>query len=413
MTRYLSRTLAPDAHATATALYGATEAERLLPRFGPMTFIAYGAACFIGNKPRRMPPQPRPEFTDSPLVSRSGTRLPLRALPWRELNRRFWSQGTTVFADKYERSEPRELTAFEKPVESMTLDELIKTQDAEPLSESRRSWLTRGTGVASLAPWSAYDENSIGATIVDPVAQAALMAIDEGFTPDDATDFADEASSIGRGIAYTTLDPISAKQIEFEQQQHGNGPVVRVTLQRIFRAGGDAPAKEGLSIATDRKLMPEDFMRLARSVKRTLATAFGACQTLDDLHARVDLIRDALLDSGVTIDFSAPDWREERERFLAPADPEWHSSFERVQPTVVVLSDAPHEDGCVNDAVNRDCFCSRPGCTTIECHRHERVTRLVHRSTLRSKDELWRERLFDVTAFELGTDGLVDPLVMF
>lgn len=264
----------------------------------------------------------------------------------------------------------------------------------EPLSESRRAWLTRGAGVASLAPWDAYNEGSIGETIVDPEAQAMLEAVVEEPLIDDSNHDARRF-----GTAYETLDPITAKQIEREQINAMTGPVTRVHL-------GTNPDNGKLTINPDRKLFGDEFMRLARSVKRTLASTFGPVATLDDLHARVDLIADALHDTGVTIDAGTPDWREERARLNEPLDAEWHSAFETVQPVVA------YAEGDIDP----DFSCPRRNCGFVrpEAHEHIRITREHHRrpQNVGSQDEFWHTRLFDITAFELGTEGLVDPLVV-
>ena len=332
------------------------------------------------------------------LVSKNGIPLPLRAIPWRDLNREYWSQGKVVRPELLERTEPRELTAFEKTVDpsrceihellGMTAEQyadatpaqlLAATKRMEPLTESRRAWLTRGAGVDSLDP-------AIEAILADPTAEAAIIDIDE---PDADHD---EHDAIRFGTPYELLDPITAKQIEWEQQQHANGPVTRVQLV--------PSAKGGVALRPNRQLLPDEFMTIARSVKRTMASAFGAITSVDDLHARVDLMRDALSNSGVTLDCESADPTEERERFLAPADPIFHSSYEYVQPVIEIAEGTEAE---------RPCY--RRSCTTFDEHRHIRIARIAHRGALRSTDELWHNRIFDVTAFELGTHGLVDPLV--
>ena len=328
------------------------------------------------------------------LLSKNGIPLPLRAMPFRDLNREYWSRGKVVHPEKLERTEARELTAFEKTLDtaSMSLDDLVATQDMELMSESRRSYLTRGAGVASLAPWDAYNEGSIGETIVDTEAQAMLEAIDDPLIESadhDARRF---------GVPYETVDPITAKQIAWEMEQAMTSPVTRVRL-------GTNPTTGKLSIATDRKMLPDELMTIARSVKRSLAAAFGTISTLDDLHARVDLIRDALNDSGVTIDLS-PDWREERARLVEPLDAEWHSAYESVHPMVVYNPADPTDDQFAP--------CRRRCNYQHTTHGHIRVARVTHRrpKNVGAADEFWHRQLPDVTAYELGTDGLVDPLVV-
>lgn len=154
------------------------------------------------------------------LVSKSGKRLPLRAIPYRELNTRFWSRGLVAYPDALERVASRELAAFERPVESLTLQELIDTQGSEPLSESRKSFLSTGQGVLHLDA-SDYEEGSIGEMIADQIDLNSF---------EDEAEFADEASSIGNGIAYEILDPITAKQIDWEQRAWHTGPVHTLKL---------------------------------------------------------------------------------------------------------------------------------------------------------------------------------------
>jgi hypothetical protein len=330
---------------------------------------------------------------DSPLVSRNGLRLPLRAFTWRELNRRFWSKGEVVFADKLERSKARELTLYERTSDpsSMTWEEIRDTADLEPLSESRRSWLERGFGVLSLEGLT-YGEGSIGEMLNAKGQLGALGTLERNSQNDG---FADEASSFGKGVAYETVDPITAKQIAWEQEQHSNSAVTRVKI--VPKAG--AP---GLGLVTDRTLMPDEMMRLARSVKRTL---LDESSHFDDLAGRFRLMPSA----ADLLGFSSADAAEERARYLEPADLEWHSSFEEPRPSIGYY--APFTKGTYTaDFCPRNAG-KRQRCFVTENHRHERVTRVVHRTPRRNETELWHQRIFDITAFELGTDGLVDALV--
>jgi hypothetical protein len=395
--------------------------------------VATGPACFIANKPRSMPLRrscTNPDCVDEKgrllgsaklhrhcpthectlrLTSKTGKALPLRAIPWRELNRHYWSEGKVLNEHLLERSEPRELTAFEKTADpsTMTLEELIATQHSEPISESRRSWLTRGAGALALN-FGNYEDGTIGATLADTSAAAALeMTLAEN--EDEADAIKDDANDRRYGAAYVTVDPITAKQIEWEQEQAMNGPLTRVKLVSKDANGGP------LVIRPDRKLMPDEFLALAKSVKRSLTTTFGAIapfnamETLDDLHARVDLIREAMDASGVTVDFGSADPTEERERFLAPADPEWHSAYERPHAMIAWDPSRPVE-------LEEWFSCTRRSCTNAYVHKHVRVAQPVHRGPRSdgnwgTLDETWRTRIFDPTAFELGTDGLFDPLV--
>lgn len=321
-------------------------------------------------------------------VSPNGHRLPLRAIPYRQLNREFWSKGQTLF--QTERSQPRELLAHEKQPEDMTWQEIDATLKREPLSESRRSWLIRGAGVMRLEAL-VYGEGSIGETLAA-----------KGFEPDTLIEIEPEFDlsedgnhdAVRFGTPLELLDPITAKQIDWEKEQHGNSDVATLSLK--------PSAKGGITLAADRKLMPDRLQTVARSAIRSLTATFGPLSTLDDLHARLADMQATEAASGVTRDFTSADPDEERERFLEPAPREWHSSYDFATPVVAILSDKPMLFGC-----------TRRGCTTDVEHRHERITRTAHRSVKRSQDELWHNRIFDVTAYELGTDGLVDPLVSF
>lgn len=349
-------------------------------------------------------PEPRVLPKDSPLVSRNGIRLPLRAIPWRELNRRFWSQGKVVYADRLERSTPRELLVHEKTPEQMTWEEIRDTAHLEPLSESRRSWLERGAGVLSL-DGIAYGEGSIGETLA---LKGSLGALGTLAPSEPSAGFADEASSIGKGVPYVTLDPITAKQIEWEQEQWHTGPLVRTRLTNRESGGG-------LTFATfDRnkkplRLLEPDMVNIGRRIRRTLVALVGTptVDSLDDLHERLAALRAS---DALAFD-PAPDWREERERYLAPADLEWHTSFEFAQPVVAIYP--PFTKGTYTHEWCPRNFGRRPRCFVYENHRHERITRIAHRGTPHHDPayELWHQRIFDTTAFEIGTNGLVDPLV--
>lgn len=177
-----------------------------------------GAADFdpIEQSPRRS--YVARERTPAPsLVSINGKRLPLRAIPYLELERHFWSKGKVVFPEALERNTPRELLAHEKQPEDMTLAELIDTQDREPLTESRRSFLTTGVGVLHLDATD-YDEGSIG----EAVAAELNLAFEHTFETEPSVDEI-ERDAIRYGTPYETLDPTTAKQIDWERAAwHGS-----------------------------------------------------------------------------------------------------------------------------------------------------------------------------------------------
>lgn len=161
---------------------------------------------------------------DHPLLSKNGKRLPIAAIPYQELNRRFWSQGQALYADALERKRAQALVETDTPIEEMTLDQLCNGDAAatiarlkddrdytygEPLSESRRSWLELGAKALHLESGDGDDESSLE----DAVS-----------TPDVAT-YADvdERNQQHFGTAYTTLDPITAKQIDWEKRVRMDG----------------------------------------------------------------------------------------------------------------------------------------------------------------------------------------------
>jgi hypothetical protein len=152
-------------------------------------------------------------------------RLPLRAIDRNTLEREYWSQGKTFY-----QIERRPARSIEKPIESMSLADLIATQADEPLSESRRSWLQTGHGLLSLDQTTA----------------------DGGCLADMA-----EHDAVRFGTPYSTLDPITEKQIAYERRVSQNGPVITAKVQPDRR------------LTTDRFMPRKEFLRLAQAIRFT------------------------------------------------------------------------------------------------------------------------------------------------
>lgn len=205
-------------------------------------------------------------------------RLPLRATPWRQLNREFWSHGKAVNADRLERRRARAL-ASDIPVERMSLEQLIRTQSSEPLTESRRAYLHGLGGALSLERLAAnHDARRYG-------------------TP------------------YTSVDPITAKQIAWEQRAWHTGPCITARRQPDGR------------IALDRWVDGPTF----HHIRESMATyGIGAGP-----RPRARLTSDALREARRrTWQWTAA----EIARQQAPADPIWHSAHEVTHAGKVVAT---------------------------------------------------------------------------
>jgi hypothetical protein len=251
------------------------------------------------------------------------TKLPVRAVPT-ELLRKAWSEGHTYYPQP--RREPR---GIEKPIESMTLDELISTQDYEPLSESRRSFLTTGEGVHSLdAPASPEHIAALIDFVADDGPRCIFDAIENDEDPTDR-DLVDDR----RFIAYITPDFRTRDQILWEQYISQCGPSIRMkigssaegrlTVQHVQKQKQDAALRPGTN-----------FIDLARSAIRSMFDAVGHADTLDELHGRIDMLSDAL-DNPLAGLYHSGSASEERERYFADGDRNArygieHSSYERL-----------------------------------------------------------------------------------
>ena len=243
---------------------------------------AIGAACFLVNKPRSMEYVDIEPPVDSPLVSKNGKRLPLRAIPYRELNRRFWSRGEVVYADALERNMARELAAH-KPVEEMTLEELEATQDREPLTESRLSFLTTGVGVLHLDATDDETESEDGdeiGSLAEAIPQETrdkmyLVATNGSVVNEDDIPEAELDNLLDRlndrryGTAYDLLDPITAKQIDWEQEKWHESETRTIRIS------------DG-TLSVDKSFPTKDqFLEVARRVKRYLLPDPGSDAPLE------------------------------------------------------------------------------------------------------------------------------------
>jgi len=373
----------PRSGVACVAAVSAADAKR--KDFIVNTVSTYGPACFIANKPRSTKPRACRPVPPAPKLD---ARLPYRAYDFDALQFHVWSQGQTVRPD-LERREPR---AAEQPIAEMTLDELISTQKNEPLSESRRSFLSVGHGVLSLdAPSASSDEalGTIAETIADDHPLRAIAAIEDGLDPDELDDA--DHNALRYGVAYVTVDPITARQIEWEQDRARDGQT------RITRITRSDEGKIGFaSVGRYQWPTKEAFIATARRIRDTLFAEYGSPASYDELRARIDLVQDALESASPSQDVWLREVQrfpaDEQARFLAPADPEWHSSYARPQLQAIVRTDDEGNERVIG---------------------RTRVTRLVHRRPLTdvNKDEFWHTSIPDVTAYELGTDGLVDPIV--
>lgn len=245
------------------------------------------------------------------------TRLPLRAVPEHQLQAA-WSAGHTFY--QYEGKPPR---AWEKPVEEMTLEELIATQRSEPLSESRRSFLTTRQGVLSLdAPASPSGVVELMEFVADPGPAGLIDYIDQGFATDELDDLEiAEHDALRYGVPVITQDFVTGRQIEWEREQSRHGPTYTLQL---------APTEAGSLTVNNvgRGILPgHDFRKIAASAVGAFFRSVGRASTIDELHARVDLVREALDDPAAFL-YRDPDLFTERAHAQRMDDELAHSSYE-------------------------------------------------------------------------------------
>ena len=370
--------------------------------------------CLVGNRPRKARTEARPIPA---LPALAAKRPPLRALPLDALSWHFWSKGKPFYSG----NERRVVRGLSKPLVAQTLDDmcggsaeraasklsvraergrLLNYDYGDVLPESRQSFLSNGHGVLSLDFAAASSDEAIGTLaefIPDDHPLRALAAVDEELDPTSwDTEFFVHPSDEPRMTPYIVIDPITAKQIRWERERAQDGEMRTLRLTTNEDNGK-------LTIKPDRNFPSQEaFIKAASNVKRWLLATVGEVATLDDFRNRIDLMADALAGTGPTIDFDYEALKGDLDAKRANefADLVWHSAYEIATPKVVILPDdawAP--------------TCPRFTCRVVDPHVHERHTRLVHRSALRSKDEFWNQRLPEIRDYELGTDGLVEPLV--
>lgn len=168
---------------------------------------------------------------NAPIEPQPTKALPLRAYTWHELWMAAWGHGTTW--GTYERRE--RLNAL-PAVEEMSLEELTRTQYSEPDTESRKAFYAGIGGVLSL--------EALGA----------------------------EHDARRYGTPYETVDPITQKQIEWEQRAWHSGPVTtgrknaegRVVLDRY----ADRSTFLTIKAALDAMPAPRPKTRLTREAFR-------------------------------------------------------------------------------------------------------------------------------------------------
>lgn len=244
-------------------------------------------------------------------------RIPLRLVPRAKLEAT-WRSGRPMYPDAYERREPQALR-LEKPAEEMTLDELIATQRMEPLSESRRMFLHLGTGAMSLdAPAKAGSPTPLLEYVADTGPKCLFDAVDLELADDEAEDLTADDKYF---TPYVLTDIITRRQIEWEK--------IQAQASAAARIGFTANEAGGLAVKPLSRIYG-DAKAITVSAVRSMFAAVGRCETLDELHARVDLIRDALEDP-VSRLYRDPDPVEERER-AERQDRSEHNSFEFVPP---------------------------------------------------------------------------------
>lgn len=256
-------------------------------------------------------------------MTTSGPRLPLRLIPEDKLQAA-WRAGRAFYADAYERREPRALAA-DKPVEDMTLDELIATQDNEPLTESRRMFLHLGpqAKVMSLdAPPNGTMKTPLLEFIADDGPRCLYDRVDLEIDEDEAEDLVPIDKYF---TPYDLQGIIDARQVEWEKRQAYSSATAHFRL-----VANDAGRLAVQPVAR----VYGNVAELARKAVSAIFDAVGRVETLDALHERLALIADVMDDPHLARHHSADPY-EERERYLADADRGArfgieHSSYEEI-----------------------------------------------------------------------------------
>lgn len=247
--------------------------------------IAIGAACFIGNKPRSIKPKQyaigaRCKWV-SPISPR-GKRKPIRAIGWHQMWMQFWGKGLVAYADSLERAQARDLTLHERNINTMSWEEIEATQHLEPLSESRRSYLTRGEGILTLDK-AEYDEGSIGEIVADD-----LNGIDvSGESSEPDWNAAALHNNFGSRVAYDVLDPITAKQIAWEQEMWHSGEITVVAPAQRASTGPKMPEKQALALGRKFEAFVRNEVDRMMSLDDAIMHGSYEFETFDDDGNRV------------------------------------------------------------------------------------------------------------------------------
>lgn len=242
---------------------------------------------------------PRPEPPkDSPLVSANGKRLPLAAFSYEELNRRFWSKGRTLY--QTERNRPLELQAYDKQPEEMSIEELEATQERDPLSESRRSWLELGIKTLALNGYSDEDDD-------DGDVENFAYNMDDL----DMAEHDDARYAHAFGTAMVEVDPITQKQIDWEKRVHNDGH-----LRSFKLIDGNVrlvPPKKGARVLPFES--NDEFIRAAKKVLPLL---------LDQHAPKPALSAERITDLCKKFDRYVSNFVEQQNEF---AHREWHGHY--------------------------------------------------------------------------------------
>lgn len=204
-------------------------------------------------------------------------RLPLRAVDPKTL-----AEMHARYEPYTQRKGKPQTRLADKPVDQMTLGELIRTQHDEPPSESRRAWLATGQGALTLD--GASD---------DP---------DGGSLADTITDNHDAARF---GVSYATVDPDRLALIRWEQEVARSGECIT-----FGRRNG--------RVWVDRYVARTTWLALRdRAEELDLGPGTGRRYRLTP-----DALREARRRAWQNL-------RADEARHRALADPEWHGSYER------------------------------------------------------------------------------------
>jgi len=220
--------------------------------------------------------------------------------------------------------ERRESPAIEKAIETMTLEDLIATQAMEPLSESRRSFLTNGYGVLSLQQELETMDSDAPATLADAIAAD---------NPDRVTNT--DRDAIRYGTPEVPYDLVTMRQIAWETQAAQAGS----THSYHLAAGDDG------SLRAIRKSgwTSNDTLRvIVGKFRQYMIRLYGAdaLASYAALQAKMDLLTEAFQSNGVP---STPEGALAYERWAVEQaqNPPWspeevdHSNYEQTREALL------------------------------------------------------------------------------